>query len=348
MAVADLVGEAFEHDAVRAAVASRGVRYAAMGPWSAGTAAVLLVDSAGSDGGAAGETVFVQGGPGVLAEALAAAARAFGADIRTHAEVTAVTASGDRATGVALASGEEIAAQAIVSGLDPKRTLLGLVDPVLLGPTMVWRAQNLRLPGVVAKVNLALAELPSFAGADAERLSGRIVIAPGIDHLERAFDASKYGRVSEAPFLEATIPTVSDPALAPEGRHVMSVLVQYAPYRLRDGDWEAEREPLGDLVLKTLEEVAPGISGLVTSRRVITPVDLEREFGLTHGHPLHGEPALDQFFAWRPLFGSARYRLPVEGLYLCGSGAHPGGGVTGGPGANAAREILGDRRRSRS
>jgi phytoene dehydrogenase-like protein len=218
-----------------------------------------------------------------------------------------------------------------------------LVDPVVLGPGLVWRASNIRTPGVVAKVNLVLSGLPRFSGvSDEEQLAGRIVIAPSIDYLEHAFDASKYGRISEEPYLEATIPTIADPSLAPEGTHVMSVLMQYAPYALRDGEWETEREGLGDLVLKSLEVSAPGISDLVTARQVLTPVDLESDYGLTGGHPLHGEPALDQFFAWRPLLGHARYRLGVPGLYLCGPGAHPGGGITGGPGANAAREVLAD------
>jgi phytoene dehydrogenase-like protein len=183
---------------------------------------------------------------------------------------------------------------------------------------------------------------PAAAG-DEDRLRGRIVLAPSIDAIEHAFDASKYGRWSEAPILEATIPSLSDPSLvegAPAGTHVMSVIAQYAPFELRDGSWETERERFGDAVVAALEDVAPGIGGLVTHREVLTPVDLESRFGLTGGHPLHGEAGLDQFYLWRPLLGHARYRLPLEGLYLCGSGAHPGGGITGGPGQNAAREIL--------
>jgi phytoene dehydrogenase-like protein len=350
MAVADFVAEAFEHDGLRAAIASRGVQYAAMGPWSAGTTAVLLSDSAEGDAGAAGQATLARGGPGALADALGAAARSFGAEIRTSAEVAQVSQHDRRVTGVTLEGGEEIVAPIVVSGLDPKRTLLGLVDPEVLGPTLVWRTNNLRLPGVVAKVNLALSGLPRFGGDpddDPARLEGRIVMAGGIDDLERAFDATKYGRISDSPYLEATIPTLLDPTLAPEGTHVMSVLVQYAPYHLREGSWETEREGLGDLVLKTLEGFAHGISSLVTARQVLTPQDMETGFGLTEGHPLHGEPALDLFFAWRPLLGHARYRLPLEGLYLCGSGAHPGGGITGIPGANAAREILADRKRGR-
>jgi phytoene dehydrogenase-like protein len=350
MAVADFVAEAFQDDAVRGAVAARGVQYTAMGPWSAGTAGVLLADVAGTDGGAAGRTVFARGGPEALVRSMASAASAAGAEIRTAVEVAAITTAGDRATGVRLGSGEEIPSAIVVSAVDPKRTLLGLLDPMVLGPTMVWRAGNLRVPGAVAKVNLALDAMPAFTSVpdgEIHRLSGRILLAPGIDYLERGFDASKYGRISDEPYLEATIPSILDPSLAPQGKHVMSVLVQWTPYRLRDGDWEAERDRVGDLVLKTLEAHAPGLGDRVVARQVLTPVDLERQFGLTGGHPLHGEPGLDQFFAWRPLLGHARYRLVLDGLYLCGSGAHPGGGVTGGPGANAAREILADWKRAR-
>src|SRR3990170_972484 len=352
MAVADFVAESFETDALQAAIAWRGVRFASLGPWSGGSTAVLLGDSAGNDGGVAGETVYARGGPGALAEALAAAARTLGAEVRTGADVIAVTTADGRATGVALASGEEIAAPMVVSGADPKRTLLDLVDPVTLGPSMRWRAGNIRQPGVVAKVNLVLSGVPRFpaANGDERLLRGRILVAPGIDPIERAFDASKYGRPSETPVLEATIPSLADPTLvsgAPEGTQVMSVIAQYAPYRLRDGDWDASREALGDCVMAVLESVAPGISSLVAARQVLTPLDLERDFGLTGGHPLHAEPALDSFFLWRPLLGYARYRLPVEGLYLCGSGAHPGGGISGWPGPNPAPETLADAKKRR-
>jgi phytoene dehydrogenase-like protein len=352
MAVADFVAEAFETDAVQAAIAWRGVQYCSVGPWSAGTAAILLGDSAGNDGGAAGQTVFAVGGPGALSEALAAAARAAGAEIRCGAEVTAITSRDGAVTGVALASGEEIAAPAIVSGLDPKRTLTSLCDSVAIGPSMLWRAGNFRTPGVVSKVNLVLDGLPRFraaSGDDETLLRGRIVVAPGIDAIERAFDASKYGRISDSPVFEATIPSLVDPSLvdggAP-GTHVMSVIAQYTPYRLRDGSWDdAERkEGVANAVIGALDELAPGFSGLVREREVLSPLDLERDYGLSGGHPLHGEPGLDQFFLWRPFLGHARYRLPIDGLYLAGSGAHPGGGVTGQPGRNAAREILADAR----
>jgi len=342
MAIADYVAETFESDALRGAIASRAVQYTAMGPWSAGTTAVLLADSAGNDGGAPGQSTIARGGPGALAEALAGAARSFGAEIRTGAEVAQVLLRNHRATGVALVDGSEIHARAVVTAADPKRTLTTLVDPVELGPHLRWRATNIRTPGTVSKVNLALSGLPSFNGAEPERLAGRIVIGHSIDHLERAFDASKYGRIGEEPFLEATIPTISDPTLAPEGSHVMSIVAQWTPYTLREGDWPAERDRLADLVVKAMERFAPGLSDLVTARQVITPVDLEADYGLSGGHVYHAEPGLDQFFVWRPLFGHARYRFGLPGLYLCGSGAHPGGGVTGAPGANAAREILVD------
>ncbi|HUQ78728.1 MAG TPA: NAD(P)/FAD-dependent oxidoreductase [Patescibacteria group bacterium] len=354
MAVADFIAEAFETDALRAAIAWRGVRHSFLGPWSAGSTAILLGDSAGNDGGAAGQTVFAIGGPGALSEALASAARAAGAEIRCRAEVAAITSRDNRVTGVALASGEEIAATVVVSGLDPKRTLVELVDPVTVGPTMRWRAGNYRTPGVVAKVNLVVDRLPRFtaAGGDDQLVRGRILAAPGIDAIERAFDAAKYGRTSDTPVLEATIPSLVDPSLvagAPDGTHVVSISAQYAPAALRGGAWDEDgrAEAFADRVVKVLDDLAPGLTASITAREVITPLDLERDYGLTGGHPLHGEQSLDQFFLWRPFLGSARYRLPVDGLYLCGSGAHPGGGITGQPGQNAAREILADLKRRR-
>jgi len=353
MAVADFVAEAFETEAVRAVMAWRGVRYTAMGPWSAGTTKVLLDDAAGNDGGAVGETVFARGGPAALAEALAAAVRRHGGTIRTDAEVAAVTSRDGLVTGVVLASGEEMVSPVVVAGIDPKRLLAGLVDPVAIGPTLRWRAGNLRTPGTVAKVNLVLDGLPEVpaAGGDPRRLRGRILVGfTAIDDVERAFDAAKYGRLSDEPVLEATIPSLADPSLvadAPEGTHVMSVLAQWAPYRLREGDWDSRRDELGDRVLARLETVAPGIAGRVRTRVILTPVDLERDYGLTGGHPLHVEAGLESFFLWRPLLGWARYRMPVGGLYLAGSGAHPGGGVNGLPGRNAAREVLADLRRRR-
>jgi phytoene dehydrogenase-like protein len=347
MAIADFVAESFETDPLRAAIAWRAIQYTAMGPWSAGTTAVLLADSAGNDGGAAGQTVFARGGPGALASALEAAAIGSGVEIRTRAEVVSITSHDGRATGVVLADGEELTARAVVAGIDPKRTLTRLADPVAIGPSLLWRAGNIRTPGTVAKVNLVLAGLPRFtaAGDDATLLRGRIVIAPGIDAMERAHDDAKYGRPSAEPIMEATIPSLVDHSLvdgAPEGTQVMSVIVQATPYALRDGTWDEAREGFGDRVVATLDAHAPGLSALVAARQVLTPVDLERDYGLTGGHPMHGEHGLDQFFLWRPLLGHARYRLAMGGLYLAGAGSHPGGGITGRNGQNAAREIIGD------
>jgi phytoene dehydrogenase-like protein len=248
-----------------------------------------------------------------------------------------------------VASGEELAAPIVASNADPKQTLLRLVDPTEVGPTLGWRAENLRSAGVVAKVTLVLDGLPAIGGAETERLRGRIVVAPSLDDLERAFDDSKYGRISEGAYVEATIPTLSDGSLAPNGRHVLTALFQYAPRHLRDGDWdEAARDRVGGATIRMLAAHAPGLEERIIERQVVTPADLERDFGLSGGHPMHGEHALDQFFAWRPLLGHARYRLAgVRGLYLCGAGAHPGGGITGAPGRNAARAIVADLRRSR-
>ncbi len=284
--------------------------------------------------------------------ALAAAAVASGVEIRTRAEVVSITSADGRATGVVLADGEELTARAVVAGIDPKRTLTRLADPVAIGPSLLWRAGNIRTPGTVAKVNLVLAGTPRFtaAGDDARLLRGRILIAPGIDAMERAHDAAKYGRASDEPILEATIPSLVDHSLvegAPEGTQVMSVIAQATPYALRDGTWDDARETFGDRVVATLDAYAPGLAGLVTARQVLTPLDLERDYGLTGGHPMHGEHGLDQFFLWRPLLGHARYRLAMAGLYLAGAGAHPGGGITGQNGQNAAREIVSELKKRR-
>jgi phytoene dehydrogenase-like protein len=346
MPVADFAAEHVEDERLQAAVAFRGTLYSSLGPMAAGTTANLLGDSVGG-GGAAGQSVYARGGPGALARALADAARAFGAEIRTAAEVARIVTRDGRAEGVALVSGEEMPASAVVSAIDPKRALLDLVDPVELGPHLRWRMSNYRMTGSVAKVNLALSALPAFRGLadDAggrERLAGRIVLAESVEALERAADECRHGRLPASPPMEATMPTLLDPDLAPHGRHVLSVIVQSVPYRLAEADWDASRDVLGDLVLRRLEEVAPGISSLVEVRQVIAPPDLESEYGLSGGHPLHGEAALDQWLAWRPILELGRYRTPIAGLYLAGSGSHPGGGITGGPGANAAREIAAD------
>jgi phytoene dehydrogenase-like protein len=347
MAVADFVQEWFETPLLNAVLAARGIYGAFAGPWSAGTTANLLLQAAASGGNGAGSTVFVQGGLGALTGALAAAARSFGAEIRTGAEVSEILAKDGAATGVVLTGGEEISARAVVSAVDLPRTFLRMLDPALLDPDDVRRVRNFRLQGMASKVNFALSALPAFAGSKGAEaaLRGRIHIGADIDTLERAFDAAKYGQPSPRPYLDITIPSITDPSLCPAGQHVMSAYVQYTPYRLKTGSWKERADEVADNATRLLEEYAPGFGSLVLGRQVLTPQDLEETYGLTGGHPSHGEPSLDQLFVTRPLLGWARYRSPIAGLYLCSAATHPGGGVTGGPGQNAAREIARDLKR---
>ncbi len=345
MAVADLVSEFFETDLLRATIAARGIFGTSLGPWSAGTSLVLLLRAA-ADSNPAGSNFFAAGGIGAITQAMATAAQQTGAEIRTGAEVIEIRVKNGAAQGVVLSTGEEILARAVVSNADPKRTFLKLTDPALLAPSFTRRLQNYRMNGTVTKVNLALSGLPTFTalGSNSEALTGRIHIGPEIDYLERAFDESKYGSFSRAPYLEATIPTLTDPSLAPEGKHVMSIYMQYAPYKLKNGSWqdEAQRFALGDTVVKTLAQYASDLPDKILHHQIITPLDLEETYGLTGGHIFHGELALDQIFTMRPMLDWARYRTPIENLYLCGSGTHPGTGLTGGSGKNAAGEILKD------
>jgi phytoene dehydrogenase-like protein len=343
MAVADLVSEFFENDLLRATVAARGIFGTFLGPWSAGTSLVLLL-RATDDASPAGSNAFAVGGAGTITQAMAAAAQKAGAEIRTGTEVAEIKIKNGAAQGVVLASGEEVNARAVISNADPKRTFFNLMDPVLLSPTFTKRLQNYRMNGTVAKINLALSGLPSFTGLDgnADALAGRIHIGPDIDYLERAFDESKYGNFSRAPYLEITIPSLTDPSLAPQGKHVMSVYMQYAPYKLKEGSWQEQRRVLSDTVIKTLAQYAPDLPSKILHQQVITPLDLEETYGLTGGQIFHGELALDQIFTMRPMLDWARYRTPIQNLYLCGSGTHPGTGLTGGSGANAAREIVKD------
>jgi phytoene dehydrogenase-like protein len=350
MAAADLVAEWFESEPVRAVIASRGIFGAALGPWSAGSGALLLLRAAFDPEPASG-VCFVRGGMGRLASAMAEAARQAGAEIRLDAGVARINVRDGVVTGVTLSTGEDIQASAVVSGADPKRTFLGMVGSSHLDPQFVGRVQNYRSKGVLAKINLALNGIPSFAAAAQQDgkplLAGRIQIGPEVDYLERAFDASKYGEFSPEPYLEVAIPSLSDDSLAPQGRHVMSIYAQFAPYELRGTNWTAGRERLGDIVINTLARYAPNLPGLVVHRQVLTPFDLEQQLGLTGGHIFHGELALDQLFSLRPLLGWAAYRTPLQGLYLCGSGTHPGVGLSGACGANAAREFLKDWKRRR-
>jgi phytoene dehydrogenase-like protein len=341
MAAADLVAEFFDTEPLRATIAARGIFGTFLGPWSAGSALVLLLRAA-ADPSPAGSIQFPAGGTGAITQAMAAAARQAGVEIRTDAEIAEILVKDGVATGVVLASGEEISARAVVSNADPKRTLMRLVDPAHLSPDFIQKIKNYRCMGTVAKVNLALSALPEFTalkGKSDGLLRGRIQISPEIDYLERAFDESKYGNFSRQPYLEMTIPSLADPSLAPAGQHVMSVYMQYAPYTLKNSDWESQRKALGETVVKAMAQYAPNLPQVILRHQIITPKDLEETYGLTGGHIFHGELALDQFFTMRPLLDWARYGTPIERLYLCGSGTHPGTGLTGGSGANAAREI---------
>ena len=352
MSAVDLAREYVSDEHLVSVLSWRAAIYNAVGPMSPGTGATLLFDGItgdGADGGAAGQTVVAIGGPGALAGALADAARGFGAEIRTGASVAAITERDGRVTGVALANGDEIAAPIVLSTLDPKRTLLDLLGVESTGPDLRRRLRATRSTGVTAKLNLLVDRLPTFTaagkGESAEMLlRGRIVIAPSVLDIEKAFDASKYGEMSEAPVVEALIPTLIDPSLAPDGRHIISAVVQYAPENLKGGWSDDARKTLADRAIAVLETVAPGIRGRVVARQLITPADLAKDWGSSGGHAMHINEGFDQFAQWRPLYGVGRYRTPIEGLYLSGAGTHPGGGVTGAPGANAAERLIRDLR----
>jgi phytoene dehydrogenase-like protein len=352
MSVGELLDDWFETDILKGVIGARGVTGIMQGPRSGGTAFVLLHHQVGRPSGAFRAPAAVRGGVGNVARALAAAAQAFGVEIRTNADVVQVQTQRGRAVGIVLRNGDEIGSHRVVSGADPRRTFLDLCDPTHLEPDFVRAVRNVRYRGAWAKVNLALDALPNFSafrGDGAEtHLRGTISISPSLTYLERAYDDAKYGRVSAQPHLEIRIPSLADPTLAPTGKHVMSVEVQYAPYHLRDGEWDDRaRNALGDRVLDTLATYAPDLPERVLHRQVLTPRDLEETFALTEGHAYHGEMMLDQILFMRPVAGWSRYRTPVNGLYLCGAGTHPGGAIAGGAGANAAREILKDGKRER-
>ena len=344
MAIADFADEWFDSEPLRATVAAGGVLGSFLGPRSAGTTAVLLLLGA-SEGHPFATGWFAKGGIGAVAGALAAAAREAGAEIRTGADVRAINIEHEAAAGVTLASGEVIAAKVVVSNLDPRRTLLGLVDPMYLDPEFVHRVRNIRAHGTLAKINYAVSAAPRFSDVPPAALAGRVRIATGVDGLERAFDAAKYGRFSDEPWIELTIPSLADDSLAPRGQHVVSAYVQYAPYRLRGTNWDAERDRLADRATEIIERHAPGFTASIVARETITPLDLERTFDMTGGHIFHGELSLDQLFVSRPILGWSRYATPIRNLYLCGSGTHPGTGLNGRSGALAARVVLREARR---
>lgn len=348
MPVTEFLDEWFESEALKAVLGAAGVTGSMQGPQASGTAFVMLYHYLGAANGGFKAGARVKGGMGTLAAALAGAAEQQGAQIRMGADVARIKIENSRATGVVLTSGEEIAARAVVSNADPRRTLLDLVGAPQLGPTFVRRVRNIRLRGTTAKMNLALRGLPRFNGMpeNEDCLHGHVLICPSLEYLERAYDDAKYGWFSQKPYLDLVIPTLLDPALAPAGRHILAVTMQYAPYRLRESHWEKERDKLGDHLVATLAEYAPSLPDLILHRQVLTPLDYEREYGLTEGGEFHGQMGLDQLLFMRPVAGHGQYRTPVGNLYLCGAGTHPGGGVTGAPGYNAAREILKDWKKS--
>lgn len=340
---ADFLDDWFESDELKVTLATDGVIGANGGPRSAGTAYILLHHVMGGVAGHRGLWGFVRGGMGAVSEALASAAREAGATIRCDAAVERILVRNGSVRGVVLEGGEEISANSVASNADPKRTFLGMVDPADLPGDFVEAIRRYRCEGTSLKINLALNGLPDFRalpGAPGPQHRATMHICPNIEYIERAWDDAKYGAPSRAPLLELTCPTMYDPGLAPEGRHIMGIFLQYAPYTLRDGNWDDLREPFADRVFDIIEEYAPGFRSLIEHVQVLTPLDLERRFGITGGNIFHGEMSLDQMFVMRPVGGWSRYRMPVRGLYLCGSGAHPGGGVMGAPGYNAAQAML--------
>jgi phytoene dehydrogenase-like protein len=340
---ADLLDEWFESEQLKVTLATDGVIGANGGPRSPGTAYILMHHCMGGVNGHRGLWGFVRGGMGGVSNAIAESAKARGAEIRTNAPVAKILVNAQgRATGVRLESGEEIRGNIIASNLDPKRTFLKLLDEQTLPAEFVTGIRRFRVEGTSLKMNLALRGVPSFTAlpGPGPQHGATMHICPSVEYIEHAWDDAKYGRPSRFPLIEMTMPTMYDKSLAPEGHHIMGIFLQYAPYTLREGTWDELREPFGDRVVSLIEEYVPNFRSLIEHRQVLSPLDPERRFGITGGNIFHGEMSLDQMYIMRPVAGWARYRTPVQGLFLCGSGAHPGGGVMGAPGYNCAREML--------
>ncbi len=354
MSAADFLDEWFEGEVLKATMSASGIIGTFLGPRSPGTAYVLLHHYMGEIDGVFRAWGFARGGNGAVSQAIAGAARRWGAEIRTEAPVAQILLRNGEAIGVVLESGEEIRARTVVSGMDPRRTFLKLLPPDSLPPEFMDAVERYRTRGSSAKVNLALDALPEFtalAGKDVPRqggvplhLRGAVSVSPSLDYLERAYDDARQGEFSQRPYLDIIIPSLIDPGMAPPGKHVMSVFCQYAPYDLEGGWSDAQRQALGQTVVDTLAEYAPDLEKSILHCQVLTPWDLEETFGLTGGNIFQGELALQQLFFLRPVPGWAGYRTPIRNLFLCGSGTHPGGGVSGAPGRLAALTILGGRR----
>lgn len=347
MSSADFLGRWFESEPLLGTMSASGIIGTHLGPRSPGTAYVLLHHYMGEIDGVFRAWGFAKGGTGGIAEAISHSAQALGVTVRTNAKVERVIVNQGHTRGVVLDDGEEIPADLVVSSLDPRQTFLNLVDTDLLPDELVAAIQRFNIRGSSGKVNLALDAAPQFAcwPEDGPHLRGAISISPSVDYIERAYDQSKYGEFSQEPYIDIVIPSMIDPSMAPPGKHVMSCFVQYAPYRLREGSWETQREAFGDRVIETLSCYIPNLKKIMLYRQVLTPLDIEQSIGLTGGNIFQGELSLWQLFFLRPAAGYADYRTPIRGYYQCGSGTHPGGGITGAPGRLAAIEILKDRRR---
>jgi phytoene dehydrogenase-like protein len=344
MSSAEFLEEWFETDALIATLSASGIIGTFLGPRSPGTAYVLLHHYMGEIDGAYRAWGFAKGGTGGIAEALRRAAEAQGALVKLEAPVAHVMLKNGRARGVALENGDELKSKVVISSLDPQQSFFNLMNADDLPTDFVKRIKRYRSRGSSAKVNLALDSLPSFSCMPhpGPHMRGAVSISPSVSHLERAYDDAKYGRFSQQPYIDIIFPSMIDPGMAPPGKHVMSCFVQYAPFELADSNWDDSRDALGDAVLDTLDQFAPGIKNLVLHRQVVTPLDMERSIALTGGNIFQGELSLEQLFFLRPIYGYAQYRTPVNNYYLCGSAAHPGGGISGAPARMAAMEILKD------
>jgi phytoene dehydrogenase-like protein len=339
MNVYDLLEENFDSTALKGALGFDAVLGANFGPRSPGTVLTLLYRLAAESAAGAAGMCQPKGGMGALCDALAGAGTAAGATIRTGAPVARILVEDDRVSGVVLESGESISARNVISSADPKTTFLRLLGPRHLDTGFVRRVTHIRSSGLAAKLHLALNRVPTFSGVPETGLRGRLLIAPSLQHIEHAYNHAKYGEFSAAPVMEITVPTINDPGLAPAGQHVLSAIVQYAPYALKEG-WESGRQRFTDTAFDTLERFAPGLRGSIVGSELLTAADMEQQFRISGGHWHHGDLAFDQFLMVRPVPGAAQYRTPLEGLFLCGAGCHPGGGVMGIAGRNAARQVL--------
>ena len=344
MSAADFLDQWFETDVLKATMSASGIIGTFLGIRSPGTAYVLLHHYMGEIDGAFRSWGFSRGGTGAISNAIAAAARELGVEIRTQASVEKILVKNGRTAGIALKSGEEISASVVSSSVDPHLTFEKFIDANELPGDFLESVRRYKFRGSSGKVNLALDALPDFKSMPGQgaHLRGAISISPSIEYMERAYDDAKYGHYSRRPYIDMVIPSLTDPSVAPPGKHVLSCFVQYAPYKLAQGTWDDHKEAFGDTVVDTIAEHAPNIKKIIIARQVLTPLDLEREFGLTQGNIFQGELSLEQLFFLRPVPGWAYYRTPIDNLYMCGSATHPGGGIMGAPGRIASQVILRD------